>query len=135
MSSGGQLVVFGLNNQKYALPIDHVSEIIRMVNVTEIPNTRSFCKGIINLRGSVVAVISLGLRLGIEDSEINKDTLIIVAEAEGKKLGLVVDNVYSVTRYDGDEVENLDVENEFVDGVVHRDRDTILLLNLGQIMQ
>ncbi len=134
MSTGGQLVVFGLNNQKYALPIEHVSEIIRMVKVTEIPNSEHYCKGIINLRGAVVAVISLGLRLGLLESKADKESRIIVTESGGRKLGLVVDNVYSVTRFKGDELEELDTDNKFVDKVLNNADGTILLLNLPQII-
>jgi len=64
----GQIVVFELNNQKYALPIHDVPEIIRVMEVTGVPDMEHYYKGIINLRGSVVPVMSLSLRLGLEEA-------------------------------------------------------------------
>jgi len=132
-----QLVVFGLNNQRYALPINNVSEIIRMMEVTKVPNTQHYYKGIINLRGSIVPVMSLNLRLGLEESELGEDSRIIVTELDGRKLGLIVDNVYSVTRYSEDEVEKTESVSDgeqFIKGIVHQGNDMILLLNLHEIM-
>lgn len=59
-----QIVVFEVNQQQYALDISNISEIIRMPEVTSVPNTEHYCRGIINLRGSVVPVMSLNLRMG-----------------------------------------------------------------------
>lgn len=137
MVTNDQLVVFGLNNQRYALPINNVSEIIRMMEVTKVPNTQYYYKGIINLRGSIIPVMNLNLRLGLEESELGEDSRIIVTELDGRKLGLIVDNVYSVTRYSEDEVEkpeSVSNENHFVEGIVHHEDDMILLLNLHEIM-
>lgn len=137
MAEQEQIVVFGLNKQKYALPIQHVSEIIRMMDITPVPNTDYYCKGIINLRGSIVPVISLNLRLGMEEGEINNDTRIIVVEKNDIKLGLIVDSVYSVARYSEDEVEvpeSLNSEGQFIKEVVHHGEDIILLLDLDKIM-
>lgn len=137
MVTNEQLVVFGLNNQRYALPINNVSEIIRMMEVTKVPNTKHYYKGIISLRGSVISVMSLSLRLGLEESESGKDSRIIVAETNEKKLGLIVDTVYSVSRYSEDEVEKTESVNDgdqFIKGIVHQGNDIILLLDLYEIM-
>lgn len=137
MVANDQLVVFGLNNQRYALPINNVSEIIRMMEVTRVPNIRYYYKGIINLRGSIVPVMSLNLRLGLEESELGGDSRIIVTESDGRKLGLIVDTVYSVSRYSGDEVEkpeSVNDEGQFITGIVHHEDGMILLLNLHGIM-
>lgn len=138
MSSQEQIVVFGLNSQQYALPIHNVSEIIRMMDITPVPNTDYYCKGIINLRGSIVPVISLNLRLGMEETDVSDESRIIVVEKDDVKLGLIVDSVYSVTRYTEDRVEtpeSLSSESQFIRGVVHEEDDIILLLDLEKIMQ
>lgn len=137
MAGQEQIVVFGLNKQQYALPIYSVSEIIRMMDITPVPNTDYFCKGIINLRGSVVPVISLNLRLGLDEGEVNDESRIIVVEKNDVKLGLIVDSVHSVTQYATGEVEtpeSLSAENQFIKGIVHQENNMILLLDLDKIM-
>jgi len=137
MAGQEQIVVFGLNKQQYALPIYSVSEIIRMMDITPVPNTDYFCKGIINLRGSVVPVISLNLRLGLDEGEVNDESRIIVVEKNDVKLGLIVDSVHSVTQYAPGEVEtpeSLSAENQFIKGIVHQENNMILLLDLDKIM-
>jgi purine-binding chemotaxis protein CheW len=126
----------GLKDQKYALPINNVSEIIRIMEVTQVPNMPEYCTGIINLRGSVVPVISLGLRLGLGESEVTKDSRIIVVEQNGQKIGLTVDSVYSVSEYSPEQMEepeSLGGKEQFIKGVVHQDSDMVLLLDLDKI--
>lgn len=132
-----QLVVFGLSGQKYALTIDCVAEIVRMMNVTAIPDMQYYYKGIVNLRGAVTPVISLSLRLGLEEEAPDKDSRIIVAEAGGKKIGLIVDRVYAVTRFDGGEVsdpESVGEQTDCIKGIVRQGEDLILLLDLIEVM-
>ena len=136
MDTNNQIVVMGLKDQKYALPINNVSEIIRIMEVTQVPNMPEYCTGIINLRGSVVPVISLGLRLGLGESEITKDSRIIVVEQNGQKIGLTVDSVYSVSEYSPEQMEEpeaLGGTEHFIKGVIYQDNDMILLLDLDRI--
>ena len=136
MDTNNQIVVMGLKDQKYALPISNVSEIIRIMEVTQVPNMPEYCTGIINLRGSVVPVISLGLRLGLGESEVTKDSRIIVVEQNGQKIGLTVDSVYSVSEYSPEQMEepeSLGGKEQFIKGVVHQDSDMVLLLDLDKI--
>lgn len=138
MADQEQIVVFGLNKQQYALPVQSVSEIIRMMDITPVPNTDYYCKGIINLRGSVVPVISLNLRLGLDEGEVGDESRIIVVEKNDIKLGLIVDSVFSVTRYSPGEVESpesLSVESRFIEGIVHQENNMILLLDLNKVME
>lgn len=136
MGTDSQLVVFGLNNQRYALPIQNVSEIIRNMEVTKLPNTPHYYTGIINLRGAVVPVINLHLRLGLTEGELGKDARIIVTETDGHKTGFIVDSVYSVTPYSESEVdvpEAVAAEKQHLTGIVHHADGMILLLDLDKI--
>jgi len=136
MTTNGQLIVFGLDNQRYALPIHNVSEIIRNMEVTRLPNRQHYYTGIINLRGAVVPVINLHLRLGLEEGQLGKDARIIVTEANDHKIGFIVDNVYSVTTYNENEVdkpETFAAEEQHIMGIVHHEDGMILLLDLQKI--
>lgn len=137
MDTNNQVVVMGLQEQNYAIPINNVAEIIRIMDVTQVPNMQHYCIGIINLRGSILPVVSLGLRLGLGEGEVTKDSRIIVVEQGDKKLGLTVDSVYSVSEYSYDQIEKPetlgDVE-QFIKGVIHQDEDMILLLDIDRII-
>lgn len=137
MQSEGQLVIFGLSSQLYALPIQETQEIIRMTGITRVPNTRDYVEGIINLRGSVVPVINLNRRLGLQEHEHDDSTRIIVVEYNGQKVGMIVDNVQEVGRYNDDEVEPPAVAGdsvEFLNGVVKKEDELWLMLNLGKVL-
>lgn len=100
-----QLVVFRLRESSYALDIQVVREINRMIDMTAIPKAPDFVKGIINLRGEIVPVVDIGLRFGIGATEQTKDTRIVVVESEGHTLGLVVDEVSEVLRLSEEEID------------------------------
>ena len=132
-----QLVVFQLNNQQYALPINETQEIIRMAEVTRLPNTNYYIEGIINLRGTILPVISLNRRLGLPETEQNEDTRIIVVENKGNKVGMIVDSVLEVGRYTESEVEPPNMIGDDVDflrGVVKKDDQLWLLINLDTVL-
>ena len=132
-----QLVVFQLNDQQYALPINETQEIIRMAEVTRLPNTNYYIEGIINLRGTILPVISLNRRLGLPETELNEDTRIIVVENKGNKVGMIVDSVLEVGRFTESEVEapNTIGDNvDFLRGVVKKDDQLWLLINLDTVL-
>ncbi|MFZ5651819.1 MAG: chemotaxis protein CheW [Bacillota bacterium] len=137
MKSEEQLVIFQLNDQQYALPIQETQEIIRMSNITRVPNTKHYVEGIINLRGSIVPVINLNKRLNLPVTGYGEDTRIIVVEHGGQKVGMIVDVVLEVGRFTEDEIEPPSVAGDSVDylkGVVKKKDQLWLLLNLGQVI-
>jgi purine-binding chemotaxis protein CheW len=137
VQSEGQLVIFELAGQLYALPIQETQEIIRMTDITKVPNTKEFVEGIINLRGNIVPVINLNRRLGLPVKEYDETSRIIVVEYNGQKIGMIVDNVQEVGRYTGDEVEPPSVAGDNVDylkGVIKKGEELWLLLNLEKVI-
>lgn len=137
MNSEEQLVIFQLNDQKYALPIQETQEIIRMSNITRVPNTKHYVEGIINLRGSIVPVINLNKRLSLPVAEYGEDTRIIVVEHNGQKVGMIVDVVLEVGRFSEDEIEPPSVAGDSVDylkGVVKKEENLWLLINLAEVI-
>lgn len=137
MNQEGQLVIFQLNDQQYALPIQQTQEIVKMTAITRVPNTRVYVEGIINLRGNVIPVINMNRRLNLPVSQYNDATRIIVVELKGQKLGIIVDNVTEVRRYAENEVEPPSVVGDDVDylnGVVKKENNLWLLLNLEKVL-
>jgi purine-binding chemotaxis protein CheW len=91
-----QLVVMRLADEDYGVEITHVREIIRMQNITEVPQAPAGVEGIINLRGSVIPVVDLRQRFGIRTSDNSAETRIVVVDAQEQTVGLVVDAVTEV---------------------------------------
>ena len=88
-----QLVCFRLADGSYALDIKYVREINRLTDVTTIPTAPDFVEGIINLRGSIVPVVNLGLRFGLAKTEHTKDARVVVIESNGHTLGMLFNEV------------------------------------------
>src|SRR3954452_8004664 len=98
-----QLVVFGLGREEYALPIAQVQEIIRAVEPRTLPHADAGLLGVINLRGTTIPVFDLGLVLGGAPQAGNGK--IIVVEGEGRRVGIVVDDVSEVLTVEDSQLE------------------------------
>ncbi len=96
-----ELVVFKLRDQEYGLWLSNVTEIVRIVAITPLPEADRLVEGIINLRGEIVPVLDLNRCLGIEPTPYTLDTHIIIVQVEEQKIGLIVDCVTKVARIPG----------------------------------
>ena len=93
---GGKYLTFFLAAEEYGLEILKVREIIGMMNITLVPRTPEFIRGVINLRGKVIPVVELRLKFAMEAVEQTSETCIIVVQARGMEMGIVVDRVSEV---------------------------------------
>lgn len=93
-----QLVSFQLGNEIFAIDILGVQEIIRLVEITRVPNAPHYVEGVVNLRGKVIPIINLRIRFGLPRTEPTKDTRIVVVEVAHVNLGFIVDSVEEVLR-------------------------------------
>ncbi len=109
-----QLVSFMLDEVEYGVDILRVHEILRYPDITRLPNTPDFIKGVINLRGNVIPVVDVRIRFGFPKGTVTDLTRIIVVETGGKQVGLLVDNVYQVVRLP---LTNVDPPSELITGV------------------
>lgn len=142
MSKNLQLVVFGVGKELYGVGIGSVKEIVRVPDVTEVPDAPGFLEGVINLRGKVIPVIDLRKRLRLQGEEKTKSTRVLVTENEGGKTGLVgllVDFVSEVRKVQPDAVEGPPdmvsaVGVEYITGVAKVEEKLIILLDLKRIM-
>jgi purine-binding chemotaxis protein CheW len=102
------LVVFRLNERELALRSQDVVEIIRMVAVTPIPETNSWLKGVINIRGRITPVIDLRARLGLASVEPGLENPIVVTEVGDRQIGLIVDSMVGIEAVSADALEQPD---------------------------
>lgn len=86
-----KLIVFRLLDKEYAIPVQQVRAIEKVLHITRVPRTESFVKGVINLRGIVLPIIDLQKRFGIGKILPNDDTRIIIVQMETMEVGLLVD--------------------------------------------
>ncbi|SFL12228.1 purine-binding chemotaxis protein CheW [Paenibacillus sp. 1_12] len=92
-----QYIEVGIGKEKYAVQIQDIHEIIKLQDITTIPNSKTYVKGVINLRGKIVPVISLCSRFGLMEESYTKSTRIIVINHVDEMVGMIVDRVNQVT--------------------------------------
>ncbi|TAL38749.1 MAG: purine-binding chemotaxis protein CheW [Spirochaetes bacterium] len=134
-----QLVSFLLDEMEYGIDILKVHEIIRMPEITRLPNTPDFIKGVINLRGSVIPVVDVRERFGFSRVEVTDLTRIIVIEIGEKLVGLLVDNVYQVVRLPLSHIEQPSeliegISEEFIEGIGRLRNRLIIILKLDSML-
>ena len=116
-----QVVAFKLRREEYGFNILNVKEIKGLTDITRVPFASDFIKGVINLRGSVLPVIDLKKRLGLQDMEYTDDTRIVVVREDDLEVGMIVDAVTGVITLNGDQIDAakaVDNENSrFITGV------------------
>jgi len=130
-----QLVSFQLGPEEYAIDILGVQEIIRLVEITHVPNAPHYVDGVVNLRGKIIPIINLRNRFGLSSTEPTKDTRIIVVEVARLILGFMVDSVEEVLRLPEDLIEpplstGRGGADEFHRGVGRVDGRLLILLDL-----
>ena len=133
-----QLVSFHVGAEEFGLNILRVQEIIRLPQVTRVPNSPHFVKGVINLRGKVIPVIGMRKRLGLEEQPEDKQTRIMVVETQGAVLGFIVDSVSEVLRITSELVDPPPrlgkAEREYVSGVGKLDNRLVILLDVDRLV-
>jgi purine-binding chemotaxis protein CheW len=134
-----QLVSFNLDQEEYGVYVLKVREIIRMSNVTRVPNTPYYVEGVINLRGKVIPIISLRKKFSLPEVENDKQTRIIVMDVDGELMGFIVDAVSEVIRISSGEIQpppavvNGGMEQEYLSGVINRADRLLVLLELERV--
>jgi len=134
-----QMVVFQLNTESYGIDIFRVNEIIRMREITPIPQTEVHVRGLVNLRGKTIPVVDLRIRFGLDSKEDGDSTRIIVVDGEHGNVGVVVDAVREVVTLQSADVEDAptivtDVNSDFVRGIAKCPDGLITLLNLDKAL-
>ena len=134
-----QLVVFELSCELYGIQIAAVESIIKIQEITQLPQAPYYVKGITNLRGTVLPVIDLRTRFGLEAQEYSKQTRIMVVMMGKVKVGMVVDGVSEVLRISDDAIEPpppmvTTVNSAFLKGIAKVEGRLIILLELSKVL-
>ena len=137
-----QIVVFKLGNEEYGLHIDQIKEVVITPNITRMPQTPSFVKGVANIRGNVIAIFDLEERFNLTHSlpeQGGKYTLVV--ESEDVKLGLLVNevpNTVSVNASDLDEsvgiINDANAETNYIKGIIKSGARLIILIDIFKVI-
>ena len=133
------LVTFELMGEEFGLPILDVREIIRMTEITPVPQAPGFVEGVINLRGQIIPVVDLRKRFGIATKDMSDETRIIVVELRNSVIGLIVDEVSEVLRIPADTVAPPpalvagSIGAEYIKGIGHYDEKMIILIDMRKV--
>ncbi|MDH4320326.1 MAG: chemotaxis protein CheW [Desulfobulbaceae bacterium] len=139
----GKYLTFALGKEEYGIGILKVREIIGLMEITAVPHTPSYIKGVINLRGRVIPVLDLRLKFEMETEAYTERTCIIVVEVQGEsaavQVGMLVDSVSEVLNVSGQEIEpppafGGSTETAFILGMAKIKGDVKILLDADRII-
>jgi purine-binding chemotaxis protein CheW len=135
-----QVVGFRIGRETFGLPIAMVREIVRVPEITSVPNVPDYVEGVINLRGRIIPVIDLRKRFGQKVVAADKRNRIVVVEVENRAIGLLVHSASEVLKVPPSEIEapqNVFPEGElsYVSGVAKLKGRLVILLHLPRLLQ
>lgn len=135
-----QYIVIRLGKEQYGIDIRYIDNIVRMQHMTRVPKMKEYIKGVINLRGEVIPIMSIRLKMGLPADEETKNTRIIIVKLEQYgTIGMIVDEVNEVVTLDIEtEVEKMAYdkdETNYITGVGKSEGNLISLLDLNVVVQ
>lgn len=142
-AKGRKFLTFLMANEKYGLEILKVREIIGMMDITSVPTTPAFIRGVINLRGKVIPVVDLRLKFGMAAKEDGQRTCIIVVQisrsAKDLIMGIIVDEVSDVLDIDQDQIEpppvfGGNIRTDFILGMGKVDQKVVTMLDIDRVL-
>jgi purine-binding chemotaxis protein CheW len=140
MNSDLHIVGFRVGAETFGVPIKCVHEIVRVPDITNVPDSPEFVEGVINLRGKIISVVDLRKRFGEQPGTTTKKNRVIVVDSEGKLVGLIVDSASEVMRIPQSEIEPpprvlADENHGYVTGVGKLKDRLIILVDLQRVLQ
>ncbi|MBI5418977.1 MAG: purine-binding chemotaxis protein CheW [Deltaproteobacteria bacterium] len=142
-AKSGKFLTFELDDEVYGLDILKVKEIIGIMDITSVPQSPPYMKGVLNLRGKIIPVVDLRLKFGFAEREYTERTCIIVVElsgAEGKLLvGIIVDAVSEVTNISDSDVEPTpdfggSFTVDYIQGMAKIKGKVVILLDISRVL-
>ncbi|MBO6242505.1 MAG: purine-binding chemotaxis protein CheW [Butyrivibrio sp.] len=137
-----QYIVIKIDDEQYGINIKFIDNIVRMQQITRVPQVDEYLKGVINIRGEIVPVMSVRMKMGLaEDVITNKSRIIILKTETGDLVGIIVDQVNQVLTIDSNNVEKVRYDDKkaksnatFVSGVGHYDGGLVSILDLEAVV-
>jgi purine-binding chemotaxis protein CheW len=135
-----QFIVIKLGDEQYGIDIKYIDNIVRMQHITRVPKVDAYLKGVINLRGEVIPVMSLRIKMGLgPDVESKSSRIIILKMDQQGTIGVIVDEVKEVVTLENDQIEKIaydskDEKDTYLCGIGKCDGGLISLLDLNSVV-
>lgn len=138
-----QIVVFKLGNEEYGLHIDQIKEVVITPNITRMPQTPSYVRGVSNIRGNVIAIFDLEDRFNLVRTQttVQKNKYTLVVESEDVKMGLLVNevpNTVTVNAANLDEsvsiINDINTESNYIKGIIKHNDRLIILIDIFKVI-
>lgn len=131
-------LIFSVNTESYGVKIEHVTEIVGVQKIIQVPDVPVYVKGVINLRGSVIPVIDIRMRFNMDQRDYDDRTVIIVLEHQHIKTGLIVDGVNDVTEINNSEIsqppqQSVKAKSSII-GVGQKQENIYFLLDVANLL-
>ncbi len=137
-SEASRFLTFSLNDEQYAVPLLKVKEVIALTETTPVPYSPPHFKGIMNLRGQVISIIDLRMKLKMPKADASGETAIIILDLSPLSLGVIVDSVESVLAVGNEEIQPPPdmggKDTAYIRGVTRKDKRLILLLDIEKTL-
>lgn len=135
-----QYIVVNIGNEQYGIDIQYVDNIVRMQRITRVPKAQQYFKGVINLRGEIIPVMSIRLKFGLEEDVFTNATRIIIIKLEPQyAIGVIVDEVKEVVSLEENSIEKVtnsavQDKNGYLSGIGKHNDSLISLLNISSVI-
>ena len=131
-----QYIVVMVGSEQYGIDISYIDNIVRMQKITRVPKVQTYFKGVINLRGEVVPVMSVRKKMGLEDDVLtNASRIIILKLEENASLGVIADEVREVVNLSEDEIDKVSNKGRFINGIGKHGDQLISLLEINALVE
>lgn len=135
-----KVIVFQLLDMEYAISVDIVQSIEKVLSITRVPKTPAYVKGVINLRGIVTPIVDLRERFGLASKEMDDSTRIIIVTLDEYDVGLIVDAANDVLDIPVNAIEPQPevvgtIESDFISGVAKVEKHLLVMLNLDKVLE
>ena len=139
--SSKQFIVVKIDNEQFGINIEYVDNIVRMQKISRVPKAQHYFKGVINLRGEIIPVMSIRLKSNLTDDVYTDKTRIIILKPEQQAvIGMLVDEVKEVVTLEESEIEkivadhNTDEKTSYINGIGKSKGELISLLNIQGVI-
>ncbi|NNU76033.1 chemotaxis protein CheW [Clostridium estertheticum] len=131
-----QVVVFKVNEEQFAVEASSVQSINDMMEITNVPKSAAYIKGLINLRGNIISLLDINLLLDIEKGSVDQENIIILNLKE-ESVGVTVDQVDEVLEIEANLIEKIETDKDksYIKGIINFKDRIVTLIDIGKLIE